>query len=529
MAGIGYGTQTAGSVIRPAAFNGVVGYKGTHGWADMTGIHAYAPSLDTLGFFAREANDLALIRAAYGFEAVSPPQRAPRIGLCRLPWWEMAEPYNKRNIEDAARTLRAAGAKVREWKAPESWGDLLVAQHRTMTSEAVESFAKERARHARLFSPSLNIVMAEGDAVTKAQRGGAQKRSLLGLRELSTAWEDFDLLLTPAARGEAPAGLGNTGDPVFNRSWTLLGVPCIALPFNTGPFGLPLSGPVRGPARQRRRSDRLGALGRAAPVVRLRLGLIGYGAIGKHVESALKGGQIENIDLVAALVRRPRDAASLLTHQPERFFAHKFDAVAECAGHDAVRVYGVRSLEGGADLLVTSVGAFTDDALFERVLAAAKANGRRLILPSAGIGALDIPERGGGGRPRHRHRHGAQGSLRLEGHRGRIAGRSRRAEKTTHRIRWPGARGCAALSAEREHLRGRRDRRDRPRPDPRRHRGRSHDHDAYRRAGSARRLRELYLQGRRGGQRGEPQDRQARGHGNDQMVRQLASALVVAA
>ena len=73
MAGIGYGTQTAGSVIRPAAFNGVVGYKGTHGWADMTGIKAYAPTLDTLGFFAREANDLALIRAAYGHAPADPP------------------------------------------------------------------------------------------------------------------------------------------------------------------------------------------------------------------------------------------------------------------------------------------------------------------------------------------------------------------------------------------------------------------------------------------------------------------------
>ena len=121
MAGIGYGTQTAGSVIRPAAFNGVVGYKGTHGWADLAGVRAYAPSLDTLGFFAREANDLALIRGAYGFEAVAPPKRAPRIGICRLPWWDLAEPYNKRNIEEAARTLRAAGATVREWKAPETW------------------------------------------------------------------------------------------------------------------------------------------------------------------------------------------------------------------------------------------------------------------------------------------------------------------------------------------------------------------------------------------------------------------------
>lgn len=111
----------------------------------------------------------------------------------------------------------------------------------------------------------------------------------------------------------------------------------------------------------------------------LRLGLIGYGAIGKHVEAALKGGQIENIDLVAALVRRPRGGAGLLTHEPERFFAQEFDAVAECAGHEAVRAYAVRALESGADLLVTSVGAFTDDALFERLD----------ILSAAAVGGLD--------------------------------------------------------------------------------------------------------------------------------------------
>jgi len=119
--------------------------------------------------------------------------------------------------------------------------------------------------------------------------------------------------------------------------------------------------------------------------VTLRLGLIGYGAIGKHVEAA----GLENIDLVSVLVRRPRNDAKL-THDPERFFAKAFDAVAECAGHEAVRAHGQRVLERGADFLVTSVGAFTDTALFDRLLAAAKANGRRLILPSAGIGALDI-------------------------------------------------------------------------------------------------------------------------------------------
>ncbi|MDP2333932.1 MAG: hypothetical protein Q8M19_24925, partial [Reyranella sp.] len=117
----------------------------------------------------------------------------------------------------------------------------------------------------------------------------------------------------------------------------------------------------------------------------VRLGMIGYGAIGRHVEAAV----LENIELVSVLVKRPRPDGKL-THEPDRFFAYKFDAVAECAGHEAVRANGQRVLERGADFLVTSVGAFTDTALFDRLLAAAKANGVRLILPSAGIGALDI-------------------------------------------------------------------------------------------------------------------------------------------
>jgi aspartate dehydrogenase len=115
------------------------------------------------------------------------------------------------------------------------------------------------------------------------------------------------------------------------------------------------------------------------------LGLIGYGAIGKHVEAA----GLQNIELVSVLVKRPRTQGKL-THEPDRFFAHSLDAVAECAGHQAVRTHGQRVLESGADFLVTSVGAFTDTALFDRLLDAAKASGTRLILPSDGIGALDI-------------------------------------------------------------------------------------------------------------------------------------------
>ncbi len=249
MAPIGYGTQTAGSVIRPGAFNGVVAYKGTYGWADMTGVKAYAKSLDTLGFFAREANDLALIRAAYGHAPADPPPRgtAPRIGLIRTPWWDEADAYNRRNIELAARTLRQAGAKVREWAAPASWSGLGQAQNRIMTKEATQSYAKERARFYSLFSPVMKGVMADGDAVTARQYADARRQKSLAVGQLTDAWEKFDLLLAPAAKGEAPAGLGSTGDPLFNRFWTLLGTPCIALPFNTGPLGLPLSVQLVGP------------------------------------------------------------------------------------------------------------------------------------------------------------------------------------------------------------------------------------------------------------------------------------------
>ena len=82
------------------------------------------------------------------------------------------------------------------------------------------------------------------------QYADAKKRKRIALGQLADAWQSFDLLLAPSAKGEAPSGLGNTGDPIFNRFWTLLGTPCIALPFNTGPLGLPLSVQLVGPHGQ---------------------------------------------------------------------------------------------------------------------------------------------------------------------------------------------------------------------------------------------------------------------------------------
>ncbi len=253
MVPLGYGTQTAGSVIRPGAFNGVVAYKGTFGWADMTGIKPYAPSLDTLGFFAREANDLALVRAAYGHAAADPPQlskgRPPRIGFCRTLWWDAVEPANRKNLEQAARTLRSAGARVQAWTMPERWSGLIEAQNRVMTREATRCYETERRRFPHLLSPSLTQALETGDKVTAAQYADARKRKRRALADLGETFERFDFLLTPSAKGEAPSGLGYTGDPLFNRFWTLLGVPCISLPVGTGPFGLPLAVQLIGPLR----------------------------------------------------------------------------------------------------------------------------------------------------------------------------------------------------------------------------------------------------------------------------------------
>ena len=123
-----------------------------------------------------------------------------------------------------------------------------------------------------------------------------------------------------------------------------------------------------------------------------RIGLIGHGAIGTDLLARIAAGTLGPVECAGVLVRRPRAGSDLpgLTHDPERFFAARYDAVVEGAGHQAVRDHGERALHAGADLLVTSVGALTDDALFARLTRAAEESGRRLILPSAGIGALDI-------------------------------------------------------------------------------------------------------------------------------------------
>jgi len=131
----------------------------------------------------------------------------------------------------------------------------------------------------------------------------------------------------------------------------------------------------------------------------MKLGLIGHGAIARHLLTVLDQGGLPGVAVPCVLVRKDRAAAGrrVITDDAARFFAHRLDVVLECAGHQAVREHGERVLGAGADLIVTSVGAFADDALLARIRGAAEKAGRRLILPAAGVGALDILSAGAAG------------------------------------------------------------------------------------------------------------------------------------
>ena len=248
---LAFGTQTGGSTIRPAAFCGIVGCKPSFNLINRSGLHFVSESLDTIGVLARSVEDVSLVlHALTGLERMdtnSKPEQAPRIGLCRTPRWNAADDATKRLIEDSARTLERAGAKVTDFAfAPELAG--LYDDHSViMEYEAARALAWEYNAHKDLMSASL-IAHIEPELKHSRQRYDEAQRNGVRYRAwLSQAFADFDFLLTPSAPGEAPKGLASTGNAMFNRPWTFFGVPCVTVPAGKGPLGLPLGVQIIGP------------------------------------------------------------------------------------------------------------------------------------------------------------------------------------------------------------------------------------------------------------------------------------------
>jgi Asp-tRNA(Asn)/Glu-tRNA(Gln) amidotransferase A subunit family amidase len=234
------GTQTGGSVIRPAAYCGVAAIKPSFGSINRAGLKFVAESLDTIGVFARTVEDLALCLEALCGRTRCSVGKNPKIGLCRTPRWSAADAASQANLEAAASRLSRAGAQVRPYDMP-AGSEQLFDRHRViMGFESARALAWEYRTHPGEISASLKPRLEEGWKVTRADYDAMRFTAERCRRALAEDLREFDFLLTPSAPGEAPASLASTGDPVFNRAWTLLGNPCVTLPFGRGPNGLPL-------------------------------------------------------------------------------------------------------------------------------------------------------------------------------------------------------------------------------------------------------------------------------------------------
>lgn len=269
MARVAFGTQTAGSVIRPGSFCGVVAFKATHGLVPLTGVHPLAPSLDTLGWFGRSVEDVIAVLEAVGPSASGPVAALgrARIGVYRGEDWPAAEPATVAAVAGAARALAAAGADVVELSPAAGLAGLGEVQRVTMVAEAGRALAWERLTAHDQLSPAMAALLDASGRMTAERYADAQRAAVAGRAAYDALLDEggFDALLTASAPGEAPAGLSSTGDATFNRVWTLLGVPALTLPGALGPAGLPVGVQLVG----RRWADRqLLALGCfAAPVV----------------------------------------------------------------------------------------------------------------------------------------------------------------------------------------------------------------------------------------------------------------------
>jgi Asp-tRNA(Asn)/Glu-tRNA(Gln) amidotransferase A subunit family amidase len=243
MAPLALGTQTAGSVIRPAAFCGVVGYKPSFGLIQRAGVKPLADSLDTIGMMARNVADVAFLAGIIGgrpaLRHIAMPASAPRFGLYRTPMWEEAETTTAAALERARASLERAGAWVAEVAVPPEHRGLNAAQDAVMGFELACSLAYERLHHSAELSPRLAQMLDAGMAVGAEAYEAALAETAAVRGRLDAFFGPCDAMLTPAAPGEAPQGLGHTGDPVFNRMWTLLGAPCVTLPALWGDNGLP--------------------------------------------------------------------------------------------------------------------------------------------------------------------------------------------------------------------------------------------------------------------------------------------------
>jgi len=240
---ISVGTQTGGSVIRPAAFCGVAGFKPSFRLLPMVGVKPFSWSLDTAGVFGATVADTAFAAAAItgrDLRVDRRPPAAPSIGVMRTHIWSQASPAMQRAVEAAAGSAEKAGAKVRDLALP----PLLEEAHRihgtVQNYEAARALAFEYDNHRVALPKLLGELLEKANTITAEAYDDARRVTKRARHAFTELMADVDVLLTPSALGAAPHGLGSTGDATFNRLWTLMGPPCVNVPGLADETGLPL-------------------------------------------------------------------------------------------------------------------------------------------------------------------------------------------------------------------------------------------------------------------------------------------------
>jgi len=239
---IAIGSQTGGSVIRPAAYCGVAGFKPSYRLLPTPGIKHFSVYLDTAGLFAASVADVAYAAAAITGRHLRVDHgepAAPRIGLARTHVWGEASAAMQGAVESAAKAAAVAGARVSEPAWPPLLRDAFMAHPTIQDYEAYRTLAFEYDRHRDALSPILRGMLDKAAAITADDYDAARRTVKRARQALADLMADIDVLLTPSAPSAAP-GPETTGPAIFNRLWTLMGTPCVNVPGLKDPAGLPL-------------------------------------------------------------------------------------------------------------------------------------------------------------------------------------------------------------------------------------------------------------------------------------------------
>jgi Asp-tRNA(Asn)/Glu-tRNA(Gln) amidotransferase A subunit family amidase len=251
------GSQTGGSISRPAAYCGVVGFKPTYGRISLRGVYQVSYSLDHLGSFARSVDDAALLARTMTAHDPKDPfsicrddaftrgeeatRAEPRLGVAQAFFFDAADPEVTQATSDLTSQLSASGASVLTVPLPKSFKDVHQMHRLIMYAEAAAYHETRFSRKPGTFRPGIRSLIEEGLLLPAVAYAEARRHQAVFQNEMRSSFRDIDVLITPATPTTAPRGLHSTGDPTFNVPWSYSGYPTVVLPVGLSRDGLPIA------------------------------------------------------------------------------------------------------------------------------------------------------------------------------------------------------------------------------------------------------------------------------------------------